>query len=382
MKAIFLKLLPLFLAAVLLAGNSRDAFRGLRTEEDNFRVSTDPKYERLITRVWKASHSNSYQGSVLIATDDEAVLYGGPRSLTTEGKPADPYTTYDIASCSKTFTAVAVFQQIEAGRLSIDDTLDRFFPEYEAGKGITIYHLLHMQSGIPDYLNEPEGFWVKADGQGTETLLRRLCRDEITDGEFLDNLYAAPLLFTPGAEQSYSNTNYHLLAIIVEQVSGMRFCDYLQRNIFDPCGMEHTTSMIAGNETSVPGSFDEVLRIGMVNEAGYFMAPNQERGDGGIHTCMADLWAFDRALFGGRLVGAASLGEMMNFDMDYGCGLFSYGQNAWGHSGGNGAYQTQNIVIETEQFGRVYFIASTSTDAGSYGLQAVMKAVMGELGVR
>ena len=64
-----------------------------------------------------------------------------------------------MASVSKTFTAVAVLQLVEKGKINLDDTLDKYFPEYETGKKITVYNLLHMTSGIPDYCNNPDPFW-------------------------------------------------------------------------------------------------------------------------------------------------------------------------------------------------------------------------------
>ena len=372
-----LKLLSILMTAVLLAGSGAYALDGLLETDDNFFISTDPAYEKLADRIKKCSHNNSFKGSVLLATEDKIILYGGPGALTTEGLPVDLYTTYDIGSCSKTMTAVAVFQLVESDRISLDDPLTRFFPEYETGKDITVYHLLHMQSGIADYTNDPEAFWGDTAKQDPEQFTRMFWQDELSDEDFLRSLYTAPLVFAPGTEQSYCNTNYHLLALIVEQVSGMKFNEYLQKHIFDPCGMEHTSSMATGDETSVPRVFGDLLSYGMVNENGYSMSPDTERGAGGIHTCVADLWAFDRALLAGRLVGSDSLEEMTHFDMDYGCGLYPYGKNAYGHSGRNGTYTTQNVFIESEQFGRVFFIASTSTDAGTYGLDALTKLIGG-----
>ena len=375
MKRVVLKMAAILITVIMLTGCGASADQSLREDQDNFFANTDPKYEKLISRVEKASHSNSYAGSILIAADDEIILYGGPKSLTRDGLPADEHTTYDIGSCSKLFTAAAVFLLIENGKLSLDDTLDRFFPGYPQGGQITIWHLMHMQSGIPDYVNDPAGFWVKVDERGMEEFLRRSYRDEVSDEEFLDNLYAAPLIFEPGSEQSYSNTNYHLLALIIEQVTGMSLSIWLKENIFDPCGLEHTTAMIAGNETSVPKVYGDLRAAGIVDENGHTMAPGFERGAGGIHTCLTDLWAFDRALLNGEVVSSASLEEMKSFDKDYGCGLYPYTGTAYGHSGRNGTYTTENVIIETETFGRIYFIASTPTDAGTYGLSAVMRAV-------
>ena len=380
MKKCFLKLLCLLTAAVLMAVSLTCALAEMREDADNFFVNTDQKYEKLIDRMEKSSHNNSFTGSVLIATEDEIILYGGPKAVTRDGRPADMHTTYDIGSCSKLFTAAAVFQLIEAGRLSLDDPIIRFFPEYETGRDITVYQLLHMQSGIADYVNDPPGFWVNVDERDLDEFMVRSFRDEVPEEEFFRNLYAAPLLFDPGSEMAYSNTNYVLLAVIIEKISGMSLCDYLKENIFDPCGMEHTSSMVAGDETSVPRVFGDLLAAGIVDENGYTMAPVSERGAGGIHTCMADLWAFDKALFSGRLVSAGSLEEIMNFDMDYGCGLMPVSKNACGHSGRNGTYTTQNVIIESEQYGRVYFLASTATDAGTYGLGLILNTALVQLG--
>ncbi|MBO4688627.1 MAG: beta-lactamase family protein [Clostridiales bacterium] len=353
---------------------------GLKEESGNFFINEDPKYKELVDLAKMKSEMYGLEGVILIATDDEIILFGGPKSaMTIENKPVDPYTIYDIASCSKAFTAVAVFQLIEEGKIALDDTLDKYFPDYEDGKRITIYNLLHMQSGIKDYFNDPEAFFANVNVEDMDAFLYRFFHDEVSDEELLQNLYVSELDFEPGTKQAYSNTNYDLLAQIVEQVSGEKFCDYLKKNVFDICGLEHTTSMVAGNETSVPKNFDMMLEWGMVDETGRFMAVCRERGSGGIHTCAYDLLSFDRALFGGKLVSDTSLSEMKDFVMGYGCGLISYGKKAVGHSGFNGAYITQNVIIDTEEFGKVYLIEMTANQESSYGLDSTLEAVINEL---
>ena len=380
MKTKALKMLAILLAAVLLAGSSAFAAEGLTDVGDNFRINPAPEYEKLTSRIPKTSHSNSFTGSILIATDEEIILFGGPKAETTAGLPVDPHTTWDIGSCSKMFTAVAIFQLIEQGKISLDDPITRFFPDYEAGKDITVYHLLHMQSGIPDYVNEPDVFWGLSEKDDMEALIRRIWSDQVPDEELLQNMYAAPLHFTPGTECSYCNTNYVLLAMIIEQVTGLKYCDYLQANVFDVCGMEHTTSMAVGDLTSVPKSYTELFNAGIVDENGYPIGPNIERGAGGIHTCPMDLLAFDRALMAGKLVSDASLAEMRNYEYDYGCGLMPYMTAAhgssFGHSGANGTYVTQNIFAESEKYGRVYILIFTPSDAGKYAISPIMNAAL------
>ena len=97
-------------------------------------------------------------------------------------------------------------------------------------------------------------------------ILARLTDDPEQKKDFPDFCHRYdpnPLIFAPGAGQSYCNTDYHLLALITEQVSGMGYGDYVRENIFEKCGLEHTTAVIAGNETSVPRVFGDLLEAGI-----------------------------------------------------------------------------------------------------------------------
>ena len=109
MKKFVLYLLLFLMSAVLLTAGSAETLQELREDPESFWANADQKYEKVISRIEKISHNNSYHGTVLIATDDEIILFGGPKAVTTEGRPVDLFTTYNIGSCSKTFTAVAVF---------------------------------------------------------------------------------------------------------------------------------------------------------------------------------------------------------------------------------------------------------------------------------
>ncbi|MBO4636317.1 MAG: beta-lactamase family protein [Clostridiales bacterium] len=317
-------------------------------------TNDDPAYEALVD-----SYKYGYDryGVYLVATDDDIVVMYCEDALQTDGvTPVCQYTTYDIASCSKLFTATAIFQLMEQGLISLDDTIDQYFPEYEAGSQITISDLLHMRSGIPDYLNEFDLFWRDYDEENMEEFYRIVASDGFSDQDLLDNMYDADLLFEPGTQMSYSNTNYTLLAMIVEELSGMAFCDYMQEYIFDVCGMEHT-SMAAGDETSVILNWEEPYELGLVDTNGHSMMPNTDRGDGGIHTCLADLLAFDRALFGGQLVSEGSLAEMTNWIDNYGCALMrNTGSSGAYHMGGAFTYISSNTILDSQNFGHVYII--------------------------
>ena len=104
--------------------------------------------------------SYTCNGAVVVATDKDVVYLYGEDAVEKDGKTlVSQDTIFDLASMSKTFTAVLILKLQEEGKLNIEDTLDKYFPEYEAGKNIKIYNLLHMNSGISDYINNIDPFW-------------------------------------------------------------------------------------------------------------------------------------------------------------------------------------------------------------------------------
>ena len=335
------------------------------TERDNdFLVNEDPKYKSLIDSAIKAAKDSHFEGVLAVATDDDVLLFGSPGAMTIENTPADPYTIYEVGSISKTFTAVMVMKLIDQGKMTMDDTLGKYFPDYKIGRDISIANLLNMQSGIIDYVNQATVFF-KGDERDPEEIITT---PGLTDEEFLSYLYPLELKFEPGTRTDYSNTNYHLLALIIEQITGESFKDAVKKEIFEPLGMEHSSAMTVGDETSIPDS-----------TIGYHQFQEGARGAGDIHSCMADMVAFDRALFGGDLVSVKSLTRMKDFkSKEYGCGLFPYGKNSYGHQGSVACYTSENVVIETKEFGRVYLIASTSDPQQARNLEKMVTLATSE----
>lgn len=332
---------------------SADIFSDIKLSESEHSWSnTNGKYSELL----ETYGSKKCSGAMAVATDDDIVYLYCEDATEKDGKtPVSQDTVFDIASVSKTFTAVCILQLQEKGKLSIDDTLDKYFPEYEAGKEISIYDLLHMKSGIPDYCNNPDPFWNISGEEAADQKLSDIYLDKVTDEEFLQALYNAPLMFEPGAQFSYSNTNYRLLAFIIEQVTGMKYCDCVKKNIFDKCGMKKTTSMAKDDMTYVPVDFEEQAVYGFTDENGYPVCPNNSRGDGGIHSCLSDMIAFDRALFGGKLLNKQSMEILLKDDDGYCCGL-NRDKNGYSHDGSSMTCSAKNKIIESDELGNVYVI--------------------------
>ncbi|MBR5364465.1 MAG: beta-lactamase family protein [Oscillospiraceae bacterium] len=363
-KAIFFLLAVIMMLPVTACGNNQNAphnpfSSATLTENARSWSNQEGKYAGLLDTYGE----QKCNGVMAVATDDDIVYLYCEDEKEKDGKtPVSQDTVFDIASISKMFTATCILQLSEKGKLSVDDTLDKYFPEYETGKYITIYNLLHMTSGIPDYCNNPDPFWNISGAEAADQKLSDIYLDKITDEEFLEAMYKAPLEFEPGEKVSYSNTNYHLLAFIIEKVSDMRYCDYVRKNIFDPCGMTKTTSMATGDMTYAPVDFDELVQYGFTDKDGYPACPNNCRGDGGIHSCLTDMVAFDRALFGGKLLSEASMIILLNDDdTGYCCGLRKNSQG-YSHDGSSFTCSGNNKIIESEEFGHVYVITFVRSD--------------------
>jgi CubicO group peptidase (beta-lactamase class C family) len=145
--------------------------------------------------------------------------------------PATLNSVFAIGSVTKSFTALATLQLVEQGILSLDDQVSSILPDYRGPAAkVTIRQLLTHTSGIPNYLNEiPE-------------LRGTLERRELTREQMVGYFAPVPLMFTPGTRWSYSNSGYFLLGIIIEKVSGLDYYQYLQKNIFEPFGLDSVYS--------------------------------------------------------------------------------------------------------------------------------------------
>lgn len=168
-------------------------------------------------------------GAEVLLMVGDSVLFDRGYGLAdlTSRQPIDGETFFNIASCSKQFTAVAVLQLAEDGLLSLDDSVARWFPEFEnpLWKRVRICHLLSHSSGVPDL-------------RGYLSREQKINGDEALATEYLNALDT--LRFEPGAAYEYINPTFVLLGQLVERVSGMPFTDYVRSRIFVPAMMDRT----------------------------------------------------------------------------------------------------------------------------------------------
>lgn len=378
----------MFLLCSCTKSTSDDITAGLVYDEtDNTWFSEDEDLKPLVNILKReCSKSPEIKGSYILATDDRIIFIGGINSTDVNGKKVDAYTTYEIGSLTKAFTAVAIFQLCEKGEISLEDTLEKFFPEFEYGSDITIYQLLHMQSGLRKDFVSDETF-LDEKGERDIEEFRRYYYDGFTDEELLEMLFDDEPEFIPGTVFSYSNTGYTLLAMIIEKTTGKSYAEYVKENIFDKCGMEHTSSMTLGDVTSVPEYIPDndapIEDPYEIVDTLYMQLIKPERGVGDIHSCAADMLSFDRALINGKLINEESLDEMFNIDMGYGCGWVQFMRydNVFYHGGETYVYKGYNMFCRTEKYGNLYLIQLHPTVAGDNYSNECMKNIVSYIGI-
>src|SRR5262245_58847839 len=168
-----------------------------------------------------------FSGAVLVARDGRVLFKKGYGMASYEhAAPNTPQTPFRIGSQTKTFTAIAILQLQEQGKLSVHDPLAAYLSGYPHGEMITIHQLLTNTSGIPDYITA-EGF--------SHTMGRPHTIDELI-GSFKDR----PLLFSPGERFGYSNSGWVLLGALIERLAWMPYGDYVREHILAPAGMERS----------------------------------------------------------------------------------------------------------------------------------------------
>src|SRR5262249_48879740 len=170
---------------------------------------------------------NNFLGVVLIAQGDLTLVNRAYGKASYElNVPNSPETRFHVASVSKLFTAASILLLEERGLLHVSDPISRFLLDFPSGQKITLRHLLTHSSGIANVNNLPE--YAAAS------------RAPQTPGSLIELFKSKPLRFEPGTKYEYSNSNYNLLAFVIEQASHQSYGEFLRENIFEPLGLKNT----------------------------------------------------------------------------------------------------------------------------------------------
>jgi CubicO group peptidase (beta-lactamase class C family) len=226
--------------------------------------------------------TSGFNGGFLVAKGGNIIFekYRGSVNLDSQ-QVITANTPLHIASVSKTFTAMAILKLQEQGKLSVDDSLTKFFPQFNY-PGVTIKTLLSHRAGLPNYLHFLKDVaWPDSVLMRNEDILDLLINKK---NNLLKNISKADTKF------AYNNTNYALLALVIEKVSGKSYPQFMQQNIFDPIGMKNTFVHFAGDDKKVSKSFDWKGRIMLNNNLDGIY------GDKNIYSTVQDLLKWDRIL--------------------------------------------------------------------------------------
>jgi CubicO group peptidase (beta-lactamase class C family) len=265
-----------------------------------------------------------------------------------EDVPITPETVFDIGSTSKQFTAASILLLEKQGKLSINDDVRKYIPEFpDYGQKITILQLLNHTSGLRDYLTLMDLAGINMDSVTTdEDALQLITRQKA-------------LNFAPGSDWLYSNTGFFLLSIIVKRVSRKTLREFAAENIFAPLRMTHTqyrddhTALIANRAMAYdPKEVQDRYKL----DVSYF----EQTGDGAVHTSVEDLLKWDENFYSGQVGGQDFLAELQERGklnsgkvLDYAKGLFiaDYrGLHTVSHGGAWGGYRAELLRFPEQHF--------------------------------
>jgi CubicO group peptidase (beta-lactamase class C family) len=274
--------------------------------------------------------ANRFNGSILIAQSGKILVTKGYGTGDVELNVLDtPATKFRLGSITQQFTAMAILELAEAGRLNVQDLVCKYIPECPNDwQEIKIVNLLTHTSGISNFTDFPD--------------YERTIMMPTTVPELIARFKNKPLEFRPGEKVQFSNSGYEVLGVVIETVSGEPYAKYLAEHIFEPLGMRDT-------------GCDSATRIIPLRASGYtwdgdtlvnapYMDMSIPYSAGGLYSTVGDLYRWDRALYSEKLVSKKSLNQMFTPYRDgYGFGwkiLKEFQRKVFAHAGKINGFST------------------------------------------
>lgn len=313
------------------------------------RNSKDLQYNQLDELFTTLAENKKFNGNIMVL-DKGVPFYTGSfgfaqlassTMLTTD-------SVFELASVSKAFTAMGIMILQEQGKLSYEDTIEKFLPDFPYA-GISVQNLLTHTSGLPDYMELFEQHWDRSKIATNHDILEQL------------KLHKPDVYFRPNEKYEYSNTGYVLLALIIEQVSGASFADFMKQQIFHPLEMEKTRVYNRRySQESIDNyaygyvyskHLDKYCLPDELAEHDFVFYLDGIQGDGVVNSTLEDVRKWDRALYTEKLVSKETLKKAFSpviladdQSYDYGYGWRIRNEPGVGkvacHGGGWPGYQT------------------------------------------
>ncbi len=286
-----------------------------------FNYSAEQK-ANLINYFSALSQKSSFNGAILVGQKDSVFYeksYGYADFSTRDS--LKPQSSFQLASVSKQFTAIAILQLYEKGKLNLEDTIQRFFPEFPY-KNITVHQLLVHRSGLPNY-----HYFL----QHIPTTLDTTISNADIINEMIEKHPEA--YYSPNRRYHYSNTGYAVLAAVVEKVSGMSYEEYVEKEIFIPLAMNNSFAYRGKHQGEIKNKTTGYLRRWRLAEDNYL---DGVLGDKGIYCSAQDLFKWDQGLYKNIILNPdtaklafAPMGKPIHFKSNYGYGwrMFNWGSD-------------------------------------------------------
>lgn len=302
---------------------------------------------------------------------DTIVLRGYGDANREARRTATATTSYRIGSMTKQFTAAAVLQLVEQGRLSVDDSLGALLPQYATFRGITIRQLLNHTSGIAPFNTSPRWFPRRTEALPADTVLAMVA--------------GAPLAFEPGSRFLYSNTGYLLLGRVVEHRSGLSLEEFFRSRFFAPLQM--TSARVCTNE---PSASDDAQGYDLAPE-GFVKADPLDvptfGGSGALCMSVVDFLRWQTAFTTGRIVSPAMYWRMSTSDTlnsgrstRYGWGLIPRllaGRDVVSHGGDINGFGAEQLWFSQDSLRVIVFVNTFAVEGPSQLAEDIARAVLG-----
>ncbi|HLK29210.1 MAG TPA: serine hydrolase [Puia sp.] len=287
-------------------------------------LSAQKNYQQLLDQYVQAQMSvKGFSGSVLVMKQNNVLLKKAYGLADREWNvPNTTDTKFRIGSITKQFTASCILQLAEQGKLSTEDKLSKYIPDFPKGDSVTIEMLLHHTSGIASFTDQPDFANIDRLSWTMDSMIL-----------FFKN---KPYNFSPGTKYKYNNSGFFLLGYIIQKVSGQSYSDYLREHIFNKVGMMNTgvdrlDSILPMRARGYSKDKDHYVNADFISMEWPFSA-------GAIYSTVDDLYKWDRALYGTAVISAASKQRMFtpgkgNYGYGIGIDTFEKHLRIW-HNGG------------------------------------------------
>lgn len=272
------------------------------------------------------------------------------------GVNLNPGNVFQLGSMTKQFTAIAVLMLEQEGKLGVNDPVSKYINDYPAGDKITIHHLLTHTSGIKDFTQ------MKALGS--------IAQKEMTPKMMVDFFKNEPVDFSPGERFEYNNSGYVLLGYLIELVSGERYEDFIQRNIFNRVGMSHSYYASDRRVISQRAYGYQKKEMGYVNKT--VISFSVPFASGSLMSTVADMLKWQNALNQNKLLNATETAKVFSHYKLNNNEMFSYGygwhlKNINGiptreHGGSIFGFKTMGVYIPGED---IYVVGLSNCDCNS-----------------